>query len=1286
MVIREGRAVGGVALATLFFTLLAGSAHAALNAAQKTLEQQGRYWEDRNQPERASEAWNKLLESSPNNSEALLHLGLIAARAGNEHQAQNFAALLKATNAGGPESGVLDRAIKVGAIDSKLIDEARGLARKGQYDAAMVAYRKALKDHAPPPDLAQEYYETLAGTKTGWAEARDGLHRVATALPDDLAVQYAYARVLTYHEETRRQGIAMMASLSGDPSVGHQAMRGWHDGLMWLAATPADAALYRNYLAANAGDKPVEQKLAALKNPAKAAVAGKDDAHARAFEALNASRWSEAGKRFAALLKTNPQDVDALGGLGVVREREGKLDEARQLLSRAVSLVHGGNTRWRDALDSVIYLQAVDEGRAALAVHRWRLAETRAHEALAHPHGHDVNAELILAEAARQTQRWPEAERGFRQVLRTEPRNREAAAGLAAVLAATGRVATGRVAPGRVAQARRVNARPSAPPPRFGQPPGEPPEIPRTAAQRLADETRVMLNHGQANMAVTAYRLALAQDPTNPWLKLDYARLLTRIGDRTDADHVIETMAKVPHPSGEILAAAAIWYGEHGDFERAASYAERVPPGTLVAEFPTMAHQWIATRDARQAVQLARQGRVADAYRILNGIIAGARGNVGVVGVAADAFVDIGDSKRAVSVMRDALGPAPSLDDEIQYAGVLMRVRKLDELTRVMHVVDLQANAANPSQQARIADLHRGFAIQLADRARLKGDYADAYDRLAPELAISHDPTVLAALARIYDSAGRRGEALDIYERILRASPANTDARREIITAAIQVGDYHRARALLKEGLAKTPNDPRLHLLAAELARADGDDEIALAELSTAQAELAHSYGGKAGAAGVPGYLANANPFRQPSAAGASSNSGQAYSAYGVAPTYNVNPAYPVPQLNGGMPLAPVSPEDRQLAQDVAQQMEQVKDPMRPYVQGGMEFRDIDGESGLSQFSLVTLPISGGARVGPGELVIEVTPTFADAGTLDTTDPGVFRRFGTNATIAPGGGAPGYDGSATGTGVTVGYSMVNLAAELGITPIGFPTENWIGHLVWAIPIDRSLSVKLTAFRDPVIQSLLSYAGTRDPSTGNVWGGVIKSGGRFDIGYDNGMTGVYGDATFGWLDGQHVASNYMVDAGGGAYWRPYRSDTGGIKMGVNLSVQTYNKNLDYYTYGQGGYFSPQTAIEATLPVEYTGKWRGVSYSLKGQVGVMNFHETSSPYFPLDPNLQALAEANSPTAFYTGQTVTTAIYGVTAKTEYEIAPMLTVGAQVSADNSYDYNEQSLMIYLRKKFDTY
>ena len=40
--------------------------------------------------------------------------------------------------------------------------------------------------------------------------------------------------------------------------------------------------------------------------------------------------------------------------------------------------------------------------------------------------------------------------------------------------------------------------------------------------------------------------------------------------------------------------------------------------------------------------------------------------------------------------------------------------------------------------------------------------------------------------------------------------------------------------------------------------------------------------------------------------------------------------------------------------------------------------------------------------------------------------------------------------------------------------------------------------------------------------------------------------------------------------------------------MNLTAIGYSKNLRYYTFGHGGYFSPQRYFSLSLPVEWSGR--------------------------------------------------------------------------------------------------
>ena len=89
---------------------------------------------------------------------------------------------------------------------------------------------------------------------------------------------------------------------------------------------------------------------------------------------------------------------------------------------------------------------------------------------------------------------------------------------------------------------------------------------------------------------------------------------------------------------------------------------------------------------------------------------------------------------------------------------------------------------------------------------------------------------------------------------------------------------------------------------------------------------------------------------------------------------------------------------------------------------------------------------------------------------------------------------------------------------------------------------------------------------------------MKNGGTALVSYDDGDVGVYGGAG-GWsIDGTSVASNSEVEGLVGAYVRPYRVGNNAFKVGINLSYMGYDKNLRFFTFGQGGYFSPQNYLQ------------------------------------------------------------------------------------------------------------
>jgi hypothetical protein len=141
------------------------------------------------------------------------------------------------------------------------------------------------------------------------------------------------------------------------------------------------------------------------------------------------------------------------------------------------------------------------------------------------------------------------------------------------------------------------------------------------------------------------------------------------------------------------------------------------------------------------------------------------------------------------------------------------------------------------------------------------------------------------------------------------------------------------------------------------------------------------------------------------------------------------------------------------------------------------------------------------------------------------------------------------------------------------------------------------------------------------------------------------------------------------------------------------MMRYNKNLSYFTYGQGGYFSPQQYVILNLPVEWTGRNGAFTYDVKGSIGVQHYRQDSSNYFPLNDGSTRQSDAATAAqqigtgvdsgAVYPGQSKTGVSYSLSAVGEYQLASQLAFGATASLGNAYEYREWLAAVYVRYSF---
>jgi tetratricopeptide (TPR) repeat protein len=267
--------------------------------------------------------------------------------------------------------------------------------------------------------------------------------------------------------------------------------------------------------------------------------------------------------------------------------------------------------------------------------------------------------------------------------------------------------------------------------------------------------------------------------------------------------------------------------------------------------------------------------------------------------------------------------------------------------------------------------------------------------------------------------------------------------------------------------------------------------------------------------------------------------------------------------------------------------------------------------------------------------------------------------------------------SDTGIGALVQWTPRNgTALEFGTTPTAFEVSSYLGALrlrtegetaTWSYGLDR------TAVED----SLLSYAGTRDPVGGQTWGGVVRNraylGGRLVDG-DFELHGLIAAAD---LDGHRVDSNteWRADAG---FLQRAASGAGWVaKLGGTARAAGFSANRSHFTLGHGGYFSPNRFLTVGPVFELQARRGDRSFFVEGAVEWQEVRESASDYFPEDPALQAA----SGDPRYPGDSRDGLGLRLAATIEWRVTERAVAGVRLEGVRGEDADMVRLQIYTRR-----
>ena len=1198
-------------------------------SAVGVLMQQAQHWLDQNRPELADLAIQRAVAAEPRNPQVLLLALKVAAARNNREAAGAYAARLRGTGATPDQLSAADNEVRAASLDRGAVEEARRLARENRPEEAAAAYRAAFGGHEPPAAYAREYYQALAATTAGREAGQRGLGQLAAQPGADDGTLLANAEQLTYSQSTRADGIRRLAELAAKPSTSADAQRAWKQALTFYGTDPVAAPLYEDYLRRFPGDADVQKRLEVART-APATGGPADELHRRGFAALESGGLQSSAQSFESAIKLDPNDADALGGLGIVRLREKQPAEARSLLERAIAADPAKAGQWRGALDAANYTLELTEARLDLSRGDAAGADVVLRRAVARNVNDRTDAESMLGEAALRRGDASEAERHFRSALASRPRFSPAVTGLAEALRKQGRVSE-------------ANAL---------RPPASP-----TADSEVADTGNSDIGRLRAQAAdssdpqeqAASLSKAMAIRPNDPWVRLDLARALRRMGRQDEGRSMVEDLA-ARSPTADANYAAALFAQETGRPADAEAFLDRIPPQRRTADMTAFGSRIRGQADVARAAALLPSAPAQARQQLL--ALAARPDPTGQT--AADAIRDLGSAGElaaAAEAGRAADRANPGAGARIAIAGALLGAGLDKDAAALADRID--PGSLTSAQRRDLAALRNGSAIWASDRLNEEGNQSAAYESLRPALSSDpNEPQVQLALARLYQGARNPAEALRIAETVLARNPKDWDARQAAVEAAIAAGNLRRADELASEARAQAPNDSRTLYMEARVARASGNNVRARALLQQAAAQRDQELGREQGTTVLTTSTASNNPFA--GSAGVSSSA-----------------------VQSGDPLA----------LEIGQQLELTRLETAPLFSATGLVRVRSGVSGLDSLNEIATPIEASGTLGtiPGRFIAQVTPTFLNSGQLNTSNSEAL-LFGTNA-LAATPVAPTQ--TSTGVGLDLAYKRDDVfAADVGSSPLGFPITNILGGIEVAPRLTNSLRLRAQAERRSVLDSLLSYGGERDPITGQTWGGVTQNGGRLQLETSMGAGSAYVLGGYAVMEGEHVASNARREAGAGFSYPVWKQGDATLRTGVDLVYFAYDNNQRGFTYGQGGYFSPQNYVALNLPIEYKSKWGKLAYTLGGTIGYAHFREDSSPLYPDDPALQAQVEAANrlnpsiPTTNQ-GQTKNGLTGGLRVELKYPLTDSLSLIGTARYDKSADFDETRVAVRLENRF---
>lgn len=1220
-------------------------------------------WGNKNRPDMARDLLGKLLSINPNSPEGLMFSAELSLREDKPEEARKILATLLAKHPKHAATRNLEILIRVNTTDKEKLAQMRLFARAGRKDEAARIAQELFSNGAPSSgSLGQEYHQIMGASPKSSQKVTDELTRLYRESGDpsyrlsQLEIQLNQGQVAP---SVLRELENLSNQTSGDPTklkeIWSRAIRQSNSSNLLLASAklflqkfPGDTAIIERLAAAQ---KAVEHSERIAKDPL-------NIARNTARRALEKNDIELAEKNLEAVLQQRPDDAESVGSLGLVRLRQGRHAEAQILFSQANRLKP--QAKWTQLESTAEFWGLLRQAKASVAERDLAAATTSAVQAIK-MQPDNPEAVLTLAEIKELSGDTESAQRLYDKLLQQEPRNSSALKSLAVLMSKQGR--------SDQALALLEKA--------IGNSKEMAGEMASTKANILQSKAESFIASNQFSPAIRALEAALILSPEDPWLRHKAAKVYQNLEQFSEAETVMNDGIKLAPQDAEMRYARALVRSSLEDDQGVIDDIDAIRVSQQTPKMQALQQQAkiaVAVAKAKASKNQSEQ----ESQLVSAEAIAG--NNPDSLSSIANAWFLLGQPLKGSAVFDRLQSRQPNLTPgtQLQYASLLNRA-KLDSVL-AQKLPALMTNPHwDPKQESSLLGLYADYQSRQIEAEQLAGNHQNAL-RLAnlplpdghAENASVRDQTSI----RLLNAAQDHAKLVQVIRNTLARTPNDAGLHASLVNALIKTGAFSEAAEEISWLGTHTPEDNIGERLA--LVRL-WQESKALGQARQESDRLVAKYPNNLDV------LLSAARFEQ--------SNGQAKRALTLfrqaRDTELSNTPLALPVETQALSAArkrneqAVSTVERSpLADEIQQGIDLIEAKQLSWVEVGqkrLQKSSTDGTStlnGWERTAMISFP-----NDGDGRLFFQIDQVDLNAGKLSAvnTNNETFGQIPVNPLLVYP--ADALSQTARGINLGAGYERDGLRFDFGFIGIGLPVTNIVGGISQSIAVGPyNLGFEMS--RRPLTGSLLSYAGTVDVISGQKWGGVVATGVDGRIATDWGDYSVSASANYAVLTGQNVEDNSRLRLRFAVDRDIFTNANQQVNFGVNLSAWRYAKDLSEFTWGHGGYYSPQRYLSLSAPLEWTGHDGAMSWQLRGTASVSRSTSDASDYFPTSTVLQSLAQARLNAVFAGGEGGGTG-FSLRGALEYKVAPTTSIGALLEVDRSDYYAPTSLLLYARHYF---